>query len=183
MIKYLLKLGSFQRMATDVNLKTESVEAATAVLFKTYSLHEDTVKEAFNSVFSDHDEVMTVNLKSNVSIHNVNTRLFRVFSPLLDSLLSATYQNNPQVILLPDFDEDCFHHLIQILSYGSSKITSKDVPKLLEIQSLANCLRIDMKNLQTTSVIEDSSQNGSNLVFSSCSQKLLEVPNITNPQI
>merc|ERR1719188_1618663 len=91
--------------------------------------------------------------------------MFRVFSPLISSILREFPDSSPDFIL-PDFKEDCFRHLIEVLTFGHTKVSENSSGK--DLKCLAQCLGIQMDSLY------------SNVKISQISQTFLdsEIPNI-----
>ena len=108
-------------------------------------VHKDLITEAYNSfICNDTRNVLSFTLQDNCIFKNVNSSMFRVFSPLISSIL----QDIPEArgdIILPDFDEETFRDLIEILSFGYTR--SLDNLPLNNLKSLAKCLSISMDNL------------------------------------
>ena len=84
-------------------------------------VHKDFITEAYNSfICNDTRNVLSFTLQDNCIFKNVNSSMFRVFSPLITSIL----QDIPEAggdIILPDFDEESFRDLIEVLSFGYTR--------------------------------------------------------------
>ena len=119
-------------------------------------VHKDFITEAYNSfICNDTRNVLSFTLQDNCILKNVNSSMFRVFSPLITSIL----QDIPEAggdIILPDFDEETFRDLIKVLSFGYTR-SLNNLP-LNNLKSLAQCLSIPMDNLSS----DVRTSNGSN---------------------
>ena len=128
--------------------------------------HKTFVADAYHSFLgNDAKNVMTFTLEDNCIVKNVNSSMFRVFSPLISSILREFPDSSPDFIL-PDFKEDCFRHLIEVLTFGHTKVSENSSGK--DLKCLAQCLDIQMDSLC------------SNVKISQISQTFLdsEIPNI-----
>jgi len=110
-------------------------------------VHKDFITDSYNSfICKDTRNVLSFTLQDNCIIKNVNSSMFRVFSPLITSIL----QDIPEAggdIILPDFDEESFRDLIEVLSFGYTR--ALDDMSLNNLKSLAQCLSISMDNLSS----------------------------------
>ena len=130
---------------------------------------------------------VTVILRDNLIIRNVNSSILRIFSPFLNSILGdippCDLGTNPEIIL-PDVDEDCFNYLMEMLVGGSTNITSLTKSgkfTVNEILSLAKCLGVTFKSLKIIDRNEgDETENETTVRISKISQNFLDsmVPNL-----
>ena len=114
---------------------------------KKAKLHEKFIAEAYHSYLCDEAKnLMTFILQDNCIIKNVNSSMFRVFSPLINSILQDFPDSSVNLdIFLPDFSEESFRHLIEVLTFGYSKVGRGANEN--EIKGLAECLNIPMDSL------------------------------------
>ena len=107
--------------------------------------HTTFVADAYHSFLgNDAENVMTFTLEDNCIVKNVNSSMFRVFSPLISSILRE-FPDSSQDFILPDFKEDCFRHLIEVLTFGHTKVSGSSSGK--DLKCLAQCLDIQMDTL------------------------------------
>ena len=138
--------------------------------------HEEIINESYAGYLnSDDNRSVDLHLSDNSTIVAVNSCIFRIFSPLLNTLLSET-STDVQDIILPDFSVDICTLMMEILTTGKTSI--KDRRKVQELKSLANVMNIDMSNLVLSS---SDPASGSRVKISSISQKFLEA-NVSNMQ-
>ena len=115
------------------------------------SKHKDLIRKAYESLLNDYNHnPLHVVLKDNKKV-SVNGSLIRVFSPFISSILSDNTKNVPE-IMFPDFSEECFTCLIEILTDGTTtpKTLKNTGHDLSSIKCLAQCLGIEMNNLEFT---------------------------------
>ena len=121
-----------------------------AFLEKDKSTHGDLILRAYKSFVSDeYENVIYVIMGDNKKV-SVNGSLFRVFSPLISSILSDNNPKEVPEIILPDFSEEEFTWLIEILTQGSTRLKNIGSLDVLDIKCLAQCLGIVMNNLEFT---------------------------------
>lgn len=153
-----------------------------AFLQKDGSIHRNLIHKAYESLLNDSEEdtLIHVLLKNNKKV-SVNGSIFKLFAPLISSIIGDSSSASNPMIILPDFSRKCFNCLIEILTEGTTTLkTLKNIENALEkIQSLAECLGIEMTNLVSNQEAEQNPSTGS-LTIRSLSQQFIDskVPNI-----
>ena len=91
----------------------------------------------------------TVVVDRNCVIRNINSSLLRVYSPLINSILSDVTMNNVGDIemIITDTDSDSVISLMEVLTNGQTSLRSGDCP-MADVMSLASCLQINIKSLE-----------------------------------
>ena len=153
-----------------------------AFLQKDEEIHRNLIQNVYNSLISGNDDnLIHVTLKNDVKM-SVNAAIFKLFSPLINSIISEKTYATPEIIL-PDFSVVPFRYLIDILTNGSALLSrSKKQCKILHkgIQCLAASLGININLNKVVSNKEDQIQPSEGLTISSLSYQFIEaeVPNI-----
>jgi len=143
------------------------------IFSKDETKHKEIISQSYNGYLkSDDMKLLNFFLEDNIMIVAVNSCIFRVFSPLLNSILSDT-TSDVQDVILPDFSVESCALLIEILRTGKTSFNENS--KLDELKSLALTLRIDMENLRL-----DASDSDLRVKISPVSQMFVEsnVPNL-----
>ena len=141
-------------------------------------LHNEIINDSYNGYVKTGDmKLLNLHLHDNSTIVGINSFIFRIFSPLLNSILCDTLVTDvhTQDILLPDFSAEVCRHLIEILRSGKTSVDENS--KLDQLRCLAGCLGIDMNNMVLSS--------DSEVKISSISQMFVEsnVPNLLHEDL
>ena len=160
---FLLFVCKFVFIFSDIGTMTS------IALSKNNKDHVNIISEAYNDYLSNESKnVITLTLMDNKTVMNVNVAMLRVFSPIINSILADISDHNSLDILLPEFSVNCFYHLTDILTGGTTII--KDISVLDEMKSLGECLLIDM----------DKISSGTNVRISQMANKFRDVPDLND---
>ena len=76
--------------------------------------HVNIISDAYNGYLNHESQnVITITLLDKKTVMNVNVAMLRVFSPLINTILSDAIDTDID-ILLPDFSVECFHNFTLI---------------------------------------------------------------------
>ena len=108
------------------------------IFSRSETIHEEIVNESYTAhLNSDDSKLVNLHVRDNNIIVPVNSCIFRIFSPLLNSLLCETSSDVQDLdIFLPDFSADICTLMIEILTIGETSI--KDDSKIKDLILLSN---------------------------------------------
>ena len=113
--------------------------------FRDEIVHRNFISEAFKAYLAadseDQQNKFTFIFGDQRTVEFVG--IFKVFSPLLNSILTDCPSSESKSIILPDFSLGSFQHLCHLLATGVTKV--QDQADVEGVKSLAQCFNINME--------------------------------------
>ena len=111
------------------------------------TVHGNVISEAFKTYlatdFEDQQNKLTFIFGDQRTMEFVG--IFKIFSPLLNSILTDLPSSESKSIILPDFSLSSFQHLCHLLATGVTKV--QDQADVAGVKSLAQCFNNNMEKM------------------------------------
>merc|ERR1719420_1110390 len=120
------------------------------------TVHGNVISEAFKTYlatdFEDQQNKFTFIFGDQRTMEFVG--IFKVFSPLLNSILTDLPTSESKSIILPDFSLSSFQHLCHLLATGVTKVQNQ--ADVTGVMSLAQCFSINLEKMTLTPSVKVS---------------------------